>query len=173
MQFNIDLLILNETWLSDLIPDNFINDNYIMFRKDRDKRGGGVLIAVKKCYKCVVKSFDNKFEEIWVEIFINRKKFLFGTLYRPPNFTIDFKSYFNDRFESIDSNFYDLICFLGDLNINFIKYGNRLSKEALHIRDVMHLHGMHQLIETPTYSVVNPKSILDLFFTNKKDFIVD
>ncbi len=52
-----------------------------MFRKDRSSRGGGVLITVKNCYKCVIKSIESQFEDICVEVFIKNNRILFHTLY--------------------------------------------------------------------------------------------
>ena len=108
---DLDIIAVNETWLNSCIPDNFILDNFHIFRKDRSSRGGGVLIAVRNSIKCSEKIVNNDFENIFVEIFINSKKFLICTLYKPPNQTNNFKDYLQNLFEIIDINFYDMICF--------------------------------------------------------------
>ena len=72
---DIDICVINETWLKNYIPDNSILNNYFLFRNDREDRGGGVLIAVKNSYKCNQKFFDsNGFEDIFVEICVNQKQ---------------------------------------------------------------------------------------------------
>lgn len=50
-----DVIAITESWLDSSISDSeYISDNYIVYRKDREKseinatKGGGVLIAVKK-----------------------------------------------------------------------------------------------------------------------------
>ena len=47
---NIDVLAISETWLSNIIPDSFVNINgYKLYRKDRlNKTGGGVAIFIKE-----------------------------------------------------------------------------------------------------------------------------
>ena len=45
---NPDVLAIDETWINDSIADSEIVDpSYIIFRRDRHRHGGGVLIAVK------------------------------------------------------------------------------------------------------------------------------
>ena len=65
IEFNIDIVLLNETWLSAEFPDNLISIHYNFFRKERKGRGGGVLIGIKKCYKSIeIKVLNNDFEEV-------------------------------------------------------------------------------------------------------------
>ena len=91
-------------------PDNYVLDDYFIFRKDRNSRGGGVLIAVKNVYKCNEKSINSEKEDICVEVFVKNRKLLFYTLYKAPNVSIDFDSHFKRVFESIDTNNYHFIC---------------------------------------------------------------
>ena len=45
---DIDILSLNETRLDNSINDGHINtDNYCLFRKDRNRSGGGVALYIK------------------------------------------------------------------------------------------------------------------------------
>ena len=49
---NPDVICLVETWLTPDVPDGFINlSEYNLFRKDRQSRGGGLLIGCKKYLK--------------------------------------------------------------------------------------------------------------------------
>ena len=42
------IILLDETWLSLQTPTGFLDfKGYMIYRKDRDTRGGGLLIAVK------------------------------------------------------------------------------------------------------------------------------
>jgi hypothetical protein len=87
-ELNIDLFIGCETWLTNEVPNNFLTNNYSIFRKDRTSlRGGGVIIGIKKQYKSISKMElnMNEIELIWVEIRMKNTKFLCGAAYRQPN----------------------------------------------------------------------------------------
>jgi len=50
-----DIIAITETWLSNHIFTNEIfPSNYNVIRKDRDDRGGGVLLAFKKALKIIL-----------------------------------------------------------------------------------------------------------------------
>ena len=51
---DFEIFCVCETWLSDNIHDHeILPDNFILYRKDRPSRGGGVLIAVTSSYHSV------------------------------------------------------------------------------------------------------------------------
>ncbi len=53
-----DLVSFNETKLDNLIPNNFyVNDDYQMIRRDRNRHGGGLLVFIREEYKIV--QFDS------------------------------------------------------------------------------------------------------------------
>ena len=155
-QNNYVICLLNETWLNSDIPDQLILENYTIFRKDRtDKRGGGVLIAVKNEFKCSQKIVSSLMEDIFVEVFTKDKKMLFCTLYRPPNIDISFTEYLSSRFSEIDISFYDISCFLGDFNTNFSN--NDINTNVL--KEEFLFYGLKQMISEPTYPSIEPKTI--------------
>ena len=44
----LDIICVNETWLNNVFNYELLNDDYIIFRKDREsRRAGGVLIAIR------------------------------------------------------------------------------------------------------------------------------
>lgn len=89
-EYDFDVIIVNESWLNNNIPDKYVIENYNLYRRDRSKgRGGGVFIAVKDIYKCAQKFIDSNYEDIFVVIFIKNKRILICTLYRPPHEHID------------------------------------------------------------------------------------
>lgn len=53
---NADFIAITETWLHNNIDDNeLLPSSYNIHRKDRERRGGGVLLAVKSnisCFRC-------------------------------------------------------------------------------------------------------------------------
>ena len=116
---NIDILSVTETWLRDAIFDGELLDQslYNVFRKDRNRNGGGVLFACKRninanrrldlesateCKQC---------EIIWVQINLpnNEGKILVGTCYRPPSsnhhFTTELTIYIHQPYPSSNTSF--------------------------------------------------------------------
>ena len=52
---DFSILCITETWLSkDIFDNEIIPSGYTIYRKDRDSRGGGVLLAVKDNITVVV-----------------------------------------------------------------------------------------------------------------------
>ena len=46
-----DLIMINESKLDDSIPENFfLHDKNKLFRRDRCRNGGGILMFIRKCY---------------------------------------------------------------------------------------------------------------------------
>lgn len=73
---NYDIISLTETWLlGDISDTELFNDNYLVFRRDRDyamtqqTRGGGVLIAVHRNFACTPNfSWNSSAEDIWITL---------------------------------------------------------------------------------------------------------
>ena len=47
LEYDYDIFCGIETWLGSNVTNNFINESYAIFRRDRNERGGGVMIGVK------------------------------------------------------------------------------------------------------------------------------
>ena len=43
---HIHIIAISETWLDSSVPDGTISGNHTIFRKDRQSRGGGVLLGI-------------------------------------------------------------------------------------------------------------------------------
>ncbi|GBN82678.1 hypothetical protein AVEN_241781-1 [Araneus ventricosus] len=75
---------------------NLFDDRYLVYRKDRgssansNRRGGGVLVAIKKCIsslKLEVPGLD--LEAIWISVKLNHgEKMLLCIVYFPPSFHV-------------------------------------------------------------------------------------
>lgn len=89
-----DILALTETWLKEHDSDAILGlpDDYLIFRKDRPSRGGGILTAVKANLHPVHHAeFDSPdLELLWVSLSCQRGRCLLCTLYRPPCATTSF-----------------------------------------------------------------------------------
>lgn len=77
-----DVMVLTETWLDDSVYSSELFDNrYLVWRRDRDysrtaqKRGGGVLIAVKSEITAIEKTcWRSTAEDIWVSLRLKRSR---------------------------------------------------------------------------------------------------
>lgn len=88
-----DIIIGSESWLSkentnsEIFPDGFQTNVY---RKDRNKNGGGVFIAIHDNIQAnTVEVDDGNCELVWAEIQTKGKSIVIGSYYRPPSATID------------------------------------------------------------------------------------
>lgn len=68
--FNIDVLCLTETWLTNAVDNSMIKiEGYNIHRNDREVRcGGGVAIYVRSYFKCSVIESSPIIEQIWISI---------------------------------------------------------------------------------------------------------
>lgn len=95
--FHGDIICVSETWLNSSIQDGEVIDNiYNLFRKDRDhntserKRGGGVLIAIKKNIAAELIETDNdNIEQIFVKVKCKVGVVIIGCVYIPPLSSLD------------------------------------------------------------------------------------
>lgn len=133
-----DIIVICETWLNEHFNSNeLFNCNYYnVFRKDRCStktglnRGGGVLIATKKCFP--VKTLDLKYQLlnadvdqliIVIQFSINFELFIFAS-YIPPNSSYDiYDTHFRNCSYYLDDlkNFQHVI-FVGDFNLGKITW---------------------------------------------------
>ncbi len=120
---NLDIIILSETWLKISIPNNFIIKGFNIFRRDRTRRGEGVLIAFKKVYKVIRKNIfeSQELERLAVELRFKGMAIFIITIYFPPNSDINILDELKFMFEKIERHEtqYKSIILCGDLNIDF------------------------------------------------------
>ena len=86
----IGIMCITETLLyTKLLDDNIAIEGYQTFRKDRDTRGGGVLLYVRNNRVEVPRpdlSVNGVTESCWIEVKLPKvPPFLVCSLYRPPN----------------------------------------------------------------------------------------
>uniref|UniRef100_A0A8D8UU40 Endonuclease/exonuclease/phosphatase domain-containing protein n=1 Tax=Cacopsylla melanoneura TaxID=428564 RepID=A0A8D8UU40_9HEMI len=125
-----DLICLTETWLNGNIHigDYFSSGDYKVFREDRyhydDRKGGGVIIAVRQNKFIVERRTDletDEVESIWIQVSMGTDCFplLIGNLYLPPvNCNMPnriVRNYCEFLVEKVDVSKYNVIC-IGDFN---------------------------------------------------------
>ena len=68
---------------SELFPETCL---YNVYRKDRNIRGGGVMLLVHKDISHMpITELENDPESIWVKVFANKTSHFVASLYRPPD----------------------------------------------------------------------------------------
>ncbi|GBN10663.1 hypothetical protein AVEN_207633-1 [Araneus ventricosus] len=76
-----DVILITETWLCEDIDSlELFDDRYLVFRRGRGssynscRRGGGVLIAVKKCFSHFILGLPGSdLEAVWISIKLNHR----------------------------------------------------------------------------------------------------
>ena len=84
-----DICLISETKLDDSFPDQQFHVNgYKMFRKDRNKFGGGLILFVKENIPCKVLNtfrFSEECEIISINFSMSNKTWLLLGIYNPPS----------------------------------------------------------------------------------------
>ena len=175
---NIDILAVTETHLDHTKKDDsiFIN-GYSVYRRDRNKNGGGVAIYCKNSIRSIRRTDleRNNIELLWVELYINDKKILVASCYRPPGQNINDSTRFLESLQSsleiaIDEDSTSVIL-LGDLNDRCNTWTSPHTSSELKDRLVTlsTILNLTQLINQPTRG----NHLLDIILTNTPDLFCD
>ena len=160
-----DILLLSETKIDDSFPNSqFYAEGFKMYRKDRTKTGGGLLLYVNEnlpgkiinSYK-----FKENSEIIVFEFSVSNKKWLLLGNYRPPSQ--------NDL--SFISELNLALNFFSPIYENFVLLGDfSLSTENPNLKNFICSSDFKSLIDWSSchYQLTNPTCI-DLILTNKKN----
>ena len=180
---NIDVMVLNETWLREDITDNFINiRNYSLYRQDRaemtsfntTKRGGGIAIYIKNTIQYVVMDsnvfcYNTKdIESCCIKLIFERIRPIYiVAVYRPPSGSVhNFGKALVDTLDNLPATRNFDLFMGGDFNIDY----EIPSPERTILKDIEKRFGLTQQIKKPTRPLYS-NSIIDHIFTNNKDII--
>ena len=114
---------INESWLDGAISDiDVFLPGMKVFQKDRNRRGGGVLVYVSERLKAI-RRMDLEMENVeavWIEIRTKNISVLVCNVYRPPNSQVDWMVNFANMMEKAAGEKMDRVV-LGDFNCNMLK----------------------------------------------------
>ena len=175
-----DLIAMTETHLSPQISDTDISiSNYQLFRKDRNRHGGGVCIYVSNSFPVTrLDELDQDNAEIlWLKLNIDNKIVYFGVCYRPPGQTNQEKTEFLDILEShLDQllplcNHNKSLILTGDFNDKTTDwhsphYDSELGSDLYNLFNSFYLS---QLIDEPTRN----GNLLDLLITSNPRLVTN
>ena len=120
-----DIICVTETWLnSDISNSEILNEGYEIFRKDRESRGGGVLVAIKEeSFKNIreIKA-DCNLEIVIVDVLTDSNTHLIVcSCYRPLHSNEAWLTEFSNLLADIRNN-YDDVILAGDFNLPNINW---------------------------------------------------
>ena len=127
----------------------------ISWRRDRNRRGGGICIYVKDTINfSVIEGIKNdNVESIWIRCIVDKECFDLCVVYRPPSASCEYFENILDQVEFVKQSDNDMII-IGDLNFNYS------FDENLHQNPVYQLESMFemkQLVVSPTILSNNHK----------------
>ena len=138
---NFDLITVTETWLNENISNSeILPSGYSIIRKDRpiDKRGGGVLIALRneiQFTRITSGIWYDRLEIIAIELVsTNTKKCLACVCYRPPNYDLDEWMVLFTSFLETATSRYEFVLITGDFNFPDLTWNSELNTDS--VRDI-------------------------------------
>ena len=166
---DFDIICVVESWLSPEVSDTEIFiPGFNIFRKDRNRHGGGIVVFVKDKLICTVIPFQHnnshlppiEFLPLCVE-FCNHK-FCISTFYRPPSSDVAYFDALLEAVETLNIINYSSFVLTGDFNINFCNSSHPLHSRLINLCNSFQLT---QVVSEPTH-VTPPgaKSLIDLIF---------
>ena len=172
-----DIICLTETHIDDTIPSKNViqDDNKIVFRRDRNIHGGGVLIAVEESLRPTQVQIDTRGEEM---IVVKLEHKLILCCYYRPNISLQNIAELRAVMEDIIYRFPDYaITLLGDMNLPDIDWKTMKVKDSAKYKQThsdfitfLLENNLNQLVTQPTHIYGNT---LDLICANRTDLITD
>ena len=167
---DIDFISITETKIDSSFPvAQFLTENYLTFRRDRNNHGGGILTFVKNGLlpKHIPDLESNIIEILPLEIRTDKSKWIVLNIYRPR--ASNMQSFIDELSNTLDKSFskYDSIIVMGDINIDTTeaeqaKLTNRLLKELCITYD------LSNLVTESTCITYTHESSIDVILTNRK-----
>ena len=141
-----------------------------IFRKDRNKYGGGVAIYVSEDIK--FKKRDDlltNIESISTELVIPYvKPIIVTSIYRTPGSPVGVFDNIKCLFSKTDENREWIIA--GDLNCDLLKPKDN---DTVHIKRIYNIYNLKQIITEPTRTTSDTATLIDHIGTNKSEHILD
>ena len=147
----VDVLSVNETRLNDTINNDEIRiPGYVVFRKDRSRNGGGVVLYIREVHNVTEKAevVPSELEAVCIEINKPKTKpIIITTIYRPPNSNVDYMNNLECYLNVLDNENKELIV-TGDLNCDLSL--QVLQPHSTHLNNIFSLLQLQQIINEPT-----------------------
>ncbi len=178
---DFDVIAISESWLKDNVRDDVLSlaGYQIPFFKNRQSRGGGVMLYVKEEIGAIHRDDleKNNTEILWVELRLKDKKVMFGTGYRPPGATAlqvdEFIDSLSEQVENVLNENPDALIIVGDFNDRCTHWDDRHEKSEMGLKFYNYINDVNlfQLVNEPTRISENTASLLDLIITDSPGYI--
>ena len=153
---------------------------YNVYRKDRNSKGGGVMLLIHKDISHMpITELENDLESVWVKVFTNKTSHLVASWYQAPGRNL---AELTSEINLLRSQLQKIKCMhkgnnpppsvhvLGDFNFGDIVWPDRLNKsgsplspsEGEILIEIMNDYGLEQLVHFPT----RERNTLDLIITS-------
>lgn len=171
-----DIIALSETFLNlNIDNEELLIENYVLFRSDRNSRGGGVAIYVREelCPSMLLNQNSEAIESVYIKIRLNSTTMIIGAVYRSPSQQAQLRATF---IGSLDTQLLEItefkkfpIFILGDFNDRCTNWYSDHSDSDLKLSlfELMNSHSLEQLVHQPTRG----PNLLDLIFSNSKNLV--
>ena len=159
-----DIVCIVESWLGHDVGDQEIAiPNYNIFRHDRNRYGGGILIYVKDSYTTsVLPGVPPDLEIITICVQSGNCKACLSLFYRPSSSSSVIFDTFCKYLESLNTAQFSNFILLGDFNVNFVNPSHPLYSKLCNI---MSTYCLTQIVSECTHVHHNGStSIIDLVF---------
>ncbi len=154
MTYNLDFLLLSETWLTECSCDTILNEaapkNFSFMKKCRSgKKGGGVAAIFKSLFQCKETIFGD-FSSFEYLCFLVKgdPKVLLLIIYRPPRYPGKFFDEFAELLSVICTD-YNSFIITGDFNIHI---DNNMDINAKELCSLLDTFGLFQHVKGPTHA---------------------
>ena len=160
---NIDVISLNETRLDvHIYNDELKIPEYKLFRKDRNRNGGGVALYIHSRINPSALNIQTNIESVWATVKTKSRNINIGSIYRPPSSLASYFDNIIDCIEQATQNGYELII-LGDLNFNCITSDNSVES---HVEMLQNTFDVKQLIHSPTRVTPHTSTLIDHIYAS-------
>ena len=160
-----DIVVISECKVDHSFPDShFYIKGFRLYRKDRDRFGGGVFIYVRRglivTRMHALEGHQVESISLCVQTSRRAKKVLVVGMYSPPGLL---KAKWEHEINDIllrSTQRYESIMLIGDLNCDLSR-PDKGAKEGKTLMDLMDVYGLTNLIKVPTRVVVESSSLID------------
>ena len=178
-----DVLIITETKIDDTVhTSEFLPSNFKAFRRDRTRRGGGVLIAVKEQFaanELPLHDVDGQIVWVRVEPLKHNSPLIIGAFYRTPserevNRLNQLEKSLDQIYEITKNNESSTIILGGDFNVGDINWDSltvsNASNNKAHCTKTLEIMA-HFHIEQMQRQPTRLDNTLDIWLTNKPSLV--
>lgn len=170
LQHDPHIAVVTETWLRSYVSDDHVfPPGYNIYRKDRESRGGGVAVLIKKSIEAVFINNVSDLECTCLKLSCWGFSFILYALYRPPDAGIDYVAKLRNHMLQFKNS---KILLIGDFNFPGVNWErlqteHESNKQINILFDIMLTHDLVQLVKEPTRIKGTSSSILDLVFVHR------